>query len=87
MNKKTQMIVGVIAVAGISYWLLTKNKKDKVFANAVGDNVFTPTPIPTKPPIQSQTPAICPPNMIRCPKNKFMCYNPKDIFTIPKNCI
>ena len=32
MNKKTQMIIGIVAVAGIGYWLLTK-KKDKVFAN------------------------------------------------------
>ena len=26
------MIIGIVAVAGIGYWLLTK-KKDKVFAN------------------------------------------------------
>ena len=35
MNKKTQMIIGVAAVAGVAYWLWTKNKKEKVFANAV----------------------------------------------------
>lgn len=36
MNKKTQTIIGVVAVAGLAYMLYKKSKKDKVFANAVG---------------------------------------------------
>jgi hypothetical protein len=52
MNKKTQMIIGIVAVAGIGYWLLTK-KKDKVFANLTAPlkncevysgNVYIPLP-------------------------------------------
>jgi len=38
MNKKTQMIIGIVAVAGVAaYLLLNKNKsKDRVFANLRG---------------------------------------------------
>ena len=37
MNKKTQMIIGIAAVAGVAaYFLLKNNKKDKVFANLRG---------------------------------------------------
>jgi hypothetical protein len=33
MNKKTQMIIGIAAIAGVAYFLLNNKKKDKVFAN------------------------------------------------------
>jgi len=38
MDKKTQMIIGIVAVAGVAYFLLNKNtsKKEKVFANLRG---------------------------------------------------
>ena len=37
MNKKTQMWIGVVAIAGVTFWLLNKDKsKDKVFSNASG---------------------------------------------------
>lgn len=64
MNKKTQMIIGVIAVAGISYWLLTKNKKDKVFANAVGKRT-------------GKGRKDCPKGQVKCPNNSKGCYDPK----------
>jgi hypothetical protein len=38
MDKKTQMWIGVAAIAGVAYWLWNKNtsKKEKVFANLRG---------------------------------------------------
>ena len=33
MNKKTQMWIGILAIAGGAYWLMTQKKKDRVFAN------------------------------------------------------
>jgi hypothetical protein len=38
MNKKTQMIIGIVAVAGVAAYLLLKNNKSKetVFANLRG---------------------------------------------------
>mgnify|MGYP007070565120 CR=1 FL=1 len=36
MNKKTQMWIGILAIAGGAYWLMTQKKKDRVFANLKG---------------------------------------------------
>jgi len=36
MNKQTQMIIGLVAVAGIGYWLWKSGQKPQGFANAVG---------------------------------------------------
>jgi len=33
MNKKTQQIVGVVAILGLGYWAYTKYGKKKSFAN------------------------------------------------------
>jgi hypothetical protein len=44
MNKKTQMIIGIAAVAGVAYFLLNKNKsKDRVFANLRGKGTIQTT--------------------------------------------
>jgi hypothetical protein len=44
MNKKTQMWIGVVALAGAAYFLYNKNKKEKVFANLRGGGFSAPTP-------------------------------------------
>jgi hypothetical protein len=36
VNKKTQMIIGIVAIAGIGYLLWKSGQKSQGFANAVG---------------------------------------------------
>jgi hypothetical protein len=43
MNKQTQMIVGLVAVAGIGYWLWKSGQKPQGFANAVGKGISAKT--------------------------------------------
>lgn len=44
MNKKTQMWIGILAIAGGAYWLMTQKKKDRVFANLRGGFAAPPSP-------------------------------------------
>ena len=39
MNKKTQMIIGIAAIAGVAYLLLKNKSKDKIFANLKGNTI------------------------------------------------
>ena len=44
MNKQTQLIIGLVAVAGIGYYLWKSGQKPQGFANAVGKGIFGKMP-------------------------------------------